>query len=141
MTGLADDDRALSETAAVAILVGLTVTATASLGVYVLVVQGDDGPPSANFTFDYVDESSALIITHARGDELPAGNLVIEGSATATNWAAAADVNGSVLIGPGDRVQIGEGGAYGDPVRSDDLVDVYLDRGENRTLLDSWAGG
>jgi hypothetical protein len=59
-------DRRVSELAGVAILVSVTVLVTASIGVFVLVVDADaGGPPEATFSFRYI-ESSALMITHDR---------------------------------------------------------------------------
>ncbi|MFB6074762.1 MAG: type IV pilin [Haloarculaceae archaeon] len=138
---VADDERALSESAGVAVLVGLVVLMTASVGVYVLVVQEDTGPPTANFTYQYIDQSSALLITHSRGDEIPAGDLVVEGPRASANWSALASTNASSMVGPGDRVQISEGNEYGRPVTRQDTIRIYLVRNGNRTQLDTWAGG
>jgi len=60
-------DRGVSEFAGVAILVSVTVLVTASIGVFVLVVDADaGGPPEATFSFRYIESSSALMITHDR---------------------------------------------------------------------------
>ena len=63
------DDRAVSEFAGVAILIAITFLVTSSVGLYVLLEDSSYGEgPDANFTYDYVDESSVLIVTHDRGE-------------------------------------------------------------------------
>ena len=140
MDQLGDDERAVTETAGVAILVGITILVTATVGLNVLVVseQGPEGP-HANFSYDHVDSSGALVITHVKGDEFPAGELVIAGENAETTWAAAASVNETEPIGPGDIVQISQDNSYGKPVRKTSTVRIFHDDGGNRTQLSEWS--
>lgn len=139
MDQLADDERGVSESTGIAILIGMTIVVTATVGLNVLVVdEADAGPPTANFTYDYVQQSSALVITHARGDEFPAGELLIEGPDSEVTWATAARVNESTTVGPGDIVQISEGNAYGERVSNAKTIRIYHATGGNRTQLSRW---
>ena len=141
MDELAEDTRGVSEAAGVVILVGMTVIATTTVGFYVLVVDSADaGPPDANFSYDYREESSALLITHARGDEFPAGELVIEGPDSEVTWAAVAGSNETRSIGQGDTVQISQGNEYGQPVRQSNSIRIYHANNGTRTQLSEWSG-
>lgn len=146
MTGptCVDDDRAVSEAAGVAILLVFTLAITASVGVSVLFVDEEaGGEPRANFTYDYIDDASVLLVTHDRGDPIAAGNLTIRGpnGANAT-WAALAGTeNGSELVEPGDTVQLSGNNAYGDSVSRGDTIRVYYaPPGGNETLLSTREG-
>ena len=139
MGALADDERGVSEATGVAILVGMTIVVTATVGLNVLVVtEEDDGPPSAEFSYDHVESSSALLITHVRGDEFPAGDLVIAGPRAETTWAAVSGVNETTVVGPGSVAQISKGNEYGRPVSKSTTVHVYYEREGNRTELSQW---
>ncbi len=132
------DERGVTEATGVAILVGMTVIVTATVGLNVLVVAEDDTGPNANFSYDHVEENSVLIVTHVRGDEFPAGDLVIEGPDEQTTWAATASVNESSPVGPGDVTQLSKNNAYGDFVRTSTPITIYYDRDGNRTRLSRW---
>ena len=139
MTEFGDDERAVSESAGVAILVGITVLVTLLVGLNVLIAtQTDTSGPNANFTYDHVGSNAALIITHVRGDEFPAGKLVIEGEEAKTTWAAAARINETQKVGPGDIVQIHRDNSYGEPVSTGSKIRVFYERKENRTKLSEW---
>lgn len=139
---LAADESAMSESVGVAVLIGLTILVTAMVGLNVLVLDSDGSDQvRANFTYDYVEESEALIVTHAEGDAIPAGQLEFQGDTAKATWAELSGRNASATVEPGDVVQLGENGAYGTPIDSRTTVEVYLNRSGNRTKLDEWRGG
>lgn len=140
---LRTDTLGMSESIGVAVLIGLTITVTAMVGLNVLVfsVNDDAGGPQANFTFDYVEENSALIVTHAGGDELQAGNIEIRGPDSTVTWADVAGQEETATVGPGDITQLSANNAYGDSVIRGDNVTVYLTRDGNRTRLGRWEEG
>ncbi|MDS0284169.1 type IV pilin N-terminal domain-containing protein [Haloarcula onubensis] len=139
-----DGDRAMSESIGIGLLVGMTVVVTAVVGLNVLVVSEDDpgGVPQANFTYDYAEESSLLLVTHSRGDAIQAGRLEFEGprGETKANWSELANTNRTALVEQGDIIQLGEGNAYGQRVGSSDTITVYYNESGNRTQLDRWDG-
>jgi hypothetical protein len=137
------DDRAVSEFAGVAVLVTLTVLITASVGVYALVGSGaEEGEVDANFSFRYIAESDLLIVSHDRGDQIPAGNLSIESDAADARWSTLAGRDDTAPVGTGDTVQVSERNAYGQPVSPDTEVRVVHRPPEgNATVLDRWTGG
>jgi hypothetical protein len=136
------DERAVSESAGIAILVGFTVLVTASVGVSVLFVDGEESAgTSANFTFDYRSGGLSLIVRHEQGDAIPAGQLVIAGEAGSVTWAEVADRPANESVGPGSLIQLSEGSAWGAAVRRGQTIQLYYDPGDgNRTLLDTWQG-
>jgi len=137
------DDRGVSEFAGVAILVSMTVLVTASVGLFVLVAETDDaGGPDGNFTFQYIDQSSVLIITHDRGSEFTASNLSIRSSDREARWHELAGSASNATVGPGDTVQLSSGNAYGSNVnRGDRIRVVHAPPAGNETVLDTWDGG
>ncbi|WP_158853873.1 type IV pilin [Halorhabdus sp. CUG00001] len=137
------DDRAISEMLAVVTLVGMALLLVVGIGLNVLLLApSDSSGPSANFTFRYVEQNSALIVTHEEGDALPAGDVYVDGQEGNVTWAALAGWEDSRLIEEGDIVQVAEGGAYGEPVRqSDQLSIVWWNASANGTAeLDRWTG-
>lgn len=136
------DERGVSEFAGIAILVALTVLVTASVGLYVAVVDEDEGgPTSANFSFEYVDASSSLLVTHERGDEVDAGNLSVRSAGNEAGWDALAGTNASAPVGPGSTVQISSGNEWGQNVAQRDAVQVvYAPDPRNETVLSTWSG-
>jgi hypothetical protein len=136
------DSVGMSESIGVAVLIGMTIVLTASVGLSVLVFDSqDEAGVQANFTYDYVDDSSLLLITHAQGDELEAGNIEFVGPQNTVTWAALANTNESALIGPGDITQLSSGNAYGANVAQSDTITIYHNTSGNRTQLDEWSGG
>lgn len=138
-SGTGIDDRALSESTGVAILVGITILVTASVGLNVLVVgEQDTGPPSANFTYDYVEQSRALLVTHSRGDELVAGRLHFVGADRDVTWATLANTNNTTQVGRGDLVQLSERNAFGSAISQSTQIEILYEYEGNRTKLDEW---
>ena len=143
MRATAEADRGVSEFTGVAILVSMTVLATASVGVLVLVGTADEGAqPRANFTFQYIDGSSVLLVTHDRGDEFTASNLTVRSSDGEARWFELAGTPPNRTIGPGDTVQLSSNNAYGSNVNRGDRIRVlYAPPSGNETVLDTWDGG
>lgn len=137
-----DGDRAISESASVAILVGITILVTASVGVNVLFVEEQQtGPPSANFTYDHIEQSNTLIVTHEEGAELQAGKIHFVGPDQDVTWATVAGTNATTTIGPGDIAQLSENNAFGSPVMTATRIEVQYEYEGNRTTLDRWPEG
>jgi len=136
------DDRGVSEFAGVAILVSMTVLVTASVGVFVLVAEpGADRAPQANFSFQYIDQSSILLVTHERGDEFDARNLTVRSPDAQARWSDLAGAEPTETIGPGATVQLSRGNAYGENVnRGDRISVVYAPPAGNVTVLETWEG-
>ena len=142
MDGSAECERGVSESTGVAILIATTVLVTASIGVFVLVDPTDTGgPPDANFSFQYIDQSSVLIVTHDRGDEVAAGNLTLRSGDAQARWHELAGTNETVPVGPGDTVQLSNNNVYGQNVnRNDNVRVIYTPPSGNETELDRWDG-
>lgn len=141
----ADSDRAVSEFTGVAILIAVTVLVTASVGLSVLVADSSSsGERSANFSFQYIDGSSVLIISFERGDQFAAGNLTVRGQGAEATWAVLSGAEPATMIGPQSprsTVQISSRNAYGQRVAADENVRVVYTPGNgNETVLQRWAG-
>ena len=143
MTGVGDDERAVSEASGAAILVVMTVLVTASVGLNVLILseQDDTAGPNAEFTFEYFGDASALLVTHNQGDSFEAGNLLLESSRSQATWAAVAGMNDTQQVEPGATVQLSAGGEFGSRVAPEDTVTVYyVAANATKIRLDSWNG-
>jgi len=141
----AEPDRAVSEFTGVAILIAVTVLVTASVGLSVLVANSTQtGDRSANFSFQYIDGSSVLIIYFDRGDQFRAGNLTVRGQGAEATWAALSGAEPSALIGPqspDSTVQISARNPYGQRVSGDENVRIVYTPGTgNETVLQRWGG-
>lgn len=138
------DDRGVSEMVAVVTLVAVAFILVAGVGISAFVFSADDaGPPQANFSYNYLDQASALLITYEQGDQLWSGDVYVSGSDNNATWTALAGANESIAVTPGDAVQIGEAGAYGAPIRSSSRIEIVW---RNTTLNESavisrWSGG
>ncbi|PSQ29058.1 type IV pilin [Halobacteriales archaeon SW_10_68_16] len=134
------DDRAVSEGAAIAALVLLTVAVTASVGVGVLLVEtGPDNEFDAELSYQYFDGRQALLVTYEEGQNLTAGNVVFRGASEVT-WADVGSLNESDTITPGANAQLSPNNAYGAEVtESTNITVVYVQDG-NETQLDTWTG-
>ena len=139
-----DGDRAMSESIGIGLLVGMTVIVTAVVGLNVLVVSEDGagGVPQANFTYDYSEDNSLLLVTHSRGDPMQAGRIEFEGplGEPKANWSQLANTNRTAMVEEGSIVQLGEGGAWDQRVGSTDTIAIYYNKSGNRTQLDQWDG-
>jgi hypothetical protein len=138
------DARGVSEFTGVAILITMTVLVTASVGMYVLVVDttSDEGPPDANFSFQHISSTSSLIVTFDRGEPIAARNISFEGGGGSATWAELADMNGSEAVGPGAAVQLSNRNAYGQSIGRDTTIRVYyLGVNDTRARIDGWNTG
>ncbi len=142
MRSTAEHDRGVSEFAGVAVLVSMTILATASVGVFVLITDTQsEGPPDANFSYRYVDQSSVLLVTHDRGDQFTASNLTVRSGDREARWHELAGSVPGATVGPDDTVQLSSGNAYGSNVNRGDRVRVvYAPPSGNETVLDTWDG-
>jgi hypothetical protein len=139
---LDDDSRGVSEGTGLAVLIALTVLVTASVGVSVVFLDTSDGAVGANFSFEHLRDSGTLLITHAGGDDIPAGDLLIAGPGNNLTWATAAGFNESTAVTQGNLVQISAGNDYGQRVDAGDDVRVLHAPAEgNRTVLGRWESG
>ncbi|WP_135363364.1 type IV pilin N-terminal domain-containing protein [Halosimplex halophilum] len=136
-------DRGVSEFAGVAILVGITLLVTGSVGLYVLADPASEAAgPNANFTFEHIDSASVLIVTHDRGDNFTAGNLTVRSGEAAVTWSQLANSSANETVSPGATVQLSRRNAYGRPVgASDRIAVVYTPPARNETVLDRWNDG
>lgn len=145
MTGRAGrrDERAVSEATGIAILVGFTVLVTASVGISVLFVDASGGGDvSANFTFEYRVQQSMVLVSHERGEELPAGELVITDASRSVTWAEVGGMPPNQTIGPdAPPIQLSDASAWAAPVSRGQTIEIYwVPNEENRTFLDGWTG-
>jgi hypothetical protein len=138
MSSLTSDTVAVSESAGVGLLIGMTVIVTAVVGINVLVVEQDDGGPQANFTYDHVSGQDILIVRYSSGDSFQAGDIEFNGPAGNATWAELSDWNETDMAGPGDITQLAESNAYGESVSSTDTITVYYNESGNRTQLSQW---
>ena len=135
-------ERAVSEFTGVAILVALTLLVTGSVGLVVLIdPASEDVGRNANFSFQYIDRSSTLIVTHDRGDPFDAGNLTLEGGGESATWAALANDDTNATVGPGDTIQLSRRNAWGQSVSANSKVRViHRPPAGNETVLETWRG-
>ncbi len=130
--------RAVSETLGVAVLVGMTVLVTASLGLGVLIVVDQEAEQTADIDFTHLGDR--LIIEYIDETERVAGNLYVDGPDNNVTWAELSDD-----LGPDDAVtegtflEVGPETAYGGSVREDDTFDiVYVTEDGERFVLATW---
>ncbi|MFD1588596.1 type IV pilin [Halorientalis brevis] len=136
------DQRAvtINNVAAVATLLVFTVVIGGGLGAAVLFAEEEDtGPPSANFTFNYFDESDTLLVTKEEGDRLPAGELLVTNGNVNVTWAAVANVNNTTRVKQGDGIQLSRGSAFSRSVSSTDKITIYWTGGNETRKLDEWT--
>lgn len=137
-------NRGVSETTGVAVLIAVTVVATASVGLTVaLVIDDDPAAFGAQFSFDHSDDLGQLLIFYSDGEELPAGEVLIVGPDNEVTWA---EVDGNRdaddELEPGNvPVQLHSGNAYGASVSADDHFEIrYVpaDAEGDAVVLASW---
>lgn len=136
-------NRGVSELVSVITLLGFVLAIVLALGLSVLFLQPQSSAPSASFSFTYNEEAAFLLITHSGGEQLEAGNVVIQGPEVESTWAQInTQMNNASLVGPDDAIRIGPQNAYGDRVGSSDRIQVlYRDPSTNETsVLSEWSG-
>lgn len=142
---LTPDDSAVTELTSVLTLLVIAAVIIAAVGINVAFVDAErQQGPEAQFSFDYVQEQSTLIITHESGAAIRAGDLLIRGPDTEATWARTnTQVEGSTLIGPFNSTQIGRrNDGWGSRVRSNDRIQVlYANTTEGiEYTLGNWNG-
>lgn len=130
--------RAVSETLGAAVLIGMTILVTASLGLGVLVISEEEQRQTAEFDFTFLTEQ--IVIEYQDENERVAGNLYIDGPHNNVSWAAVDDSHGpDDEVGEGTFVSIGPNTAYGAGVSEDDTFDmVYFTPEGERVVLYTW---
>ena len=123
------EDRAVSELTSALALVGVTLLLVAAIGSSVVFLEERDSGPSGQFSFDYRGDSQRLLVTYEGGDAFEAGNVSIQGPNDASaRWSELTGAEPSATIEQSDVAPIGEGGAYGQSVGSEDSIRVvYID--------------
>ncbi|MFB6309257.1 MAG: type IV pilin N-terminal domain-containing protein [Haloarculaceae archaeon] len=137
---LATERRGLSEASGVAILIGITVVVTATVGLSAILDVGETGPPRANFSYSYIEQNNMLIVTHQRGDPLPAGSVILSGEKNNVTWATIAGMNDTEMVSQGDTIQLSENNAFNQSLLRQDRVRIYYESNGNRTELSRWSG-
>lgn len=137
-----DDQRGvtINNSTAVATLLLFTVVIGGSLGAAVLFAPEEDtGPPTGNFSYQYFDSNSALIVTFEEGDSFEAGEVLLSNGNTNATWAAVAQMNNSTALTSGDTIQLSRGSAFGTSIISTDTVTIYWTGGNETIKLDEWS--
>ncbi|PSQ06251.1 hypothetical protein BRC95_06035 [Halobacteriales archaeon QS_5_68_33] len=92
-------------------------------------------------SFQHIEGSSVLIVTHDRGSEFDAGNLTLRSGDGSARWHELAGSGETTPVGPGDTVQLSTDNAYGACVNSGDRIRVvYAPPAGNETVLETWDG-
>ena len=136
--------RGVSESTGVAVLIILTVVATASVGMTVTLVMEDDTEFGAQFTFDHIEDLEQLLIFYDDGEPLRAGSVHIVGPDNEVTWAELEEMDPDEEIEPSNiPVQLGAGGdnAYGSSIGEDDLFEIrYVpeDEDDEEIVLAVW---
>ena len=120
------DSRGISEGAGVAVLVVITVIATASVGMTATLLSDEDtGAYGAQFTFDHSEDLQQLLIFYDSGDPLRAGSIHISGPANDVTWAELEDIDPNTMVEPSNiPTRLSDGNAYGSKVSADDFVEI-----------------
>lgn len=125
--------RGLSEGTGVAVLVVLTVVATASVGMTVTLLN-DEGSNEygADFSFDHAEELKHLLIFYNEGDSLRAGNLVVSGPQNEVTWAQIEGIEPNATVEPSNvPTRLTPGNAYGSEVNEEDFIEIrYYPEGQ-----------
>lgn len=120
------DIRGVSEGTGVAVLVVITVVATASVGMTVtLVMDEDDGPFGAEFTFDHSQDLGQLLIFYDSGDELRAGSIYITDDTNEVTWAEIEESDPDEMVEPSNiPARLSSENAWGESVSEDDFIEI-----------------
>lgn len=139
-----DDVRAVTVTDNVAsiTLVAFVLLVGGGLGLGLAFSGGGDsgGAPSANFSFEYVDQANTMFVTMKSGDEIPASELVVVSGETSKTWATLADTNNSSMVAPGNSIALGKTTPFGKAITSDDRVIIRWVGNNQTKRLGNWSG-
>jgi len=136
------DGRAVSEMASVLTLVAIAFVIVFAIGANVLFFEAETDGPDTTISFQYFDELSALQISHDGGEEIRAGDLLIQGPQREVSWAEIdREMDDSSMVGSGDAIRLGDAGAYGETVGENDrIVVLYTNVTAETTILAQWNG-
>lgn len=132
------DVRAISESTGVAVLLVITVVASASVGLSALLVAEDDTEYGAEIQFSYLEARSELLVFYTGGEDLRAGNLHFRGPDAEVTWAQLRGVGDDARVTPSqsgtDPVRLGSNTAYGSEVAEEGYVEVVYEPTEEDDL-------
>jgi len=120
------DCRAVSESAGVAALLVITVVATASVGLSVVIV-AEDGDDGSEFPveFQYSGDLSQLTVFYNGDQPVAAGDVVIDGPDANVTWAELAGIPADEQVAAGDQpVFLNDASPYGNDVAETDVIRV-----------------
>lgn len=140
MGAVAADDRGVSESAGVATLIVITLVATASVGLSVVIVAEDNDDDSGfSVDFQYSGDLSQLTVFYNGDEEVRAGDIVVDGPEVNVTWAELADMPENEPVTPGDRpVFLNEGSPYGGNVGENDAVRVVYEPPDDEPVVIVW---
>ncbi|SDJ84576.1 hypothetical protein SAMN05216226_11067 [Halovenus aranensis] len=124
--------RGISEGTGVAVLVVMTVVATASVGMTVTIINDDSNEYGADFSFEYAEELKHLLVFYDDGDGLRAGNLVVAGPQGEVTWAQIEGLAPNETVEPNNLpTRLAPGNAYGAEVNEEDYIEIrYYPEGQ-----------
>jgi len=131
------DDRGLSESTGVAVLILMTVLGTLSVGMSVFLInEEDDTELGTSFDFQHQGNLELLLIFYDDGEALRAGSLYVDGPANNVSWAelAGMDADGSVTPG-GDPIRVGENTPYGSSVAEEAYFEIVYTPEEGEQMV------
>jgi hypothetical protein len=100
--------------------------------------EAQEGPPGANFSYQFFDRNGNLIVTHKEGDELQAGNIRIRSGGSNVTWATVAGDNNSTMVSQGDTIQLSPDNEFGRPITSSTTVFIEWTGGNETRRLSRW---
>lgn len=134
------DDRGVSESFAVGVLVGITVLMALSAGFYVLAVQTDETDTvTANFSYDYSADGDELIVRYVEGEPFPADRVVVESGRNEVTWTELAGTNVNGTLEPGAVGLLNARSDWGRPVTGVSTIRIHLETNGSRRELSNWT--
>lgn len=138
------DDRAISESLGVAILVIITLAATLSVALSAILVAGqeDEDEFGTDVSFDHIDNLKELLVFYDDGDDLVAGRLHLDGPDNNVTWAELKGVEPDATVSPGDQpARLSKQTAYGENIGESAVVEVVYNPPDGEQLvLATWRG-
>lgn len=132
------DCRGVSESAGMAVLIGITLVVTGAVGVGVFLETADE-LESAEFTFNYAEELNQLVIVYQDDEELQASEVYVEGPAGNFTWAELAQMDEEGLLTEIDTIFANNQGPYGADVEEEDYFKItYVPDDDESTVLAEW---
>lgn len=133
------DERAVSETAGVAVLIAITVVATASVGLSVIIVADGGGGTEFSVEFQYSSDLSQLTVFYNGEKPVSAGDIAVDGPENNVTWAELAEIPEDEQVEPGDQpVFLNEASPYGSDVAEDDVIRVVHTPPDGERATATW---